>query len=197
MVKSSTNSMGMIGIEDQRSKKIIVVSHCILNQNARIYGIAKFPGMVTPIVEFLVKSGLGIIQMPCPETTYIGIRRWQYVKEQYDTPAFREHCRKIATSILNQIEDYSNSGYEIIAILGVDGSPSCGVNKTSRNPTWGGLIPKKLPRSEHTSERGVYMEVLEEEMKKRSLNVPFIGVPENHEMDSLKHTISQLKQLLT
>nr|WP_309493349.1 CD3072 family TudS-related putative desulfidase [Candidatus Hecatella orcuttiae] len=183
-------------VEDKRSKKIVVATHCILNQNAKIQGIAKFPGVITPVVDFLVKSGLGILQMPCPETTYLGIRRWQYVKEQYDTPAFREHCKKLADFILNQIEDYQKSGYKIVAILGADGSPSCGVNKTPRNPTWSGLIPEKLPSQKQVAEKGVYMEVLEDEMKKKNLNIPLIGIPETPEVGSMEDALSRLKKLL-
>lgn len=184
-------------MEDKRSKKIVVVSHCILNQNAKVEGLSRFPGVITPIVDFLVKSGAGIIQMPCPETTYLGIRRWQHVKEQYDTPAFREHCRKLASSVVDQLEDYQESGYKIMAVLGMNGSPSCGVDRTPRNPTWGGMIPEKLPKQEQVPEKGVYMETLEAEMKRQKLDIPIIGVPEYPEVGVLEEAVSKLRKLLS
>jgi len=190
-------SKGIISVKDQRSRKIVVVAHCILNQNAKVYGIAKFPGVITPVVELMVNNGLGIIQMPCPETTYCGIRRCYAVKEQYDNPTFREHCKRLANTILNQIEDYNKSGYKIIAVLGADGSPTCGVNKTLR---WGGIIPYKLPETPNIQklvhEKGVYIELLSEEMKKRKLDIPFIGIPEAPKIGSLNDAIIQLKKSL-
>lgn len=183
-------------LQDKRSKAIVVVTHCILNQNSKVEGIAKFPGTITPVVDFLVREGLGILQMPCPETTHAGIRRWQAVKEQYDTPAFREHCRKLARSIANQIQDYCSSGYRVVAILGADGSPSCGVNRTPRSPTWGGLIPDRLPNQEQVSESGVYVEILKRELEKRGLRIPFIGVPESPEIGDLAEAVAQLRRAL-
>lgn len=181
-------------MQDQRSKALVVVVHCILNQNAKVYGIARYPGVIRPVVELLVKEGFGIIQMPCPETTYLGLRRWQYVKEQYDTPAFREHCSKLVKSIVDQIEDYRENGYKVVAVLGADGSPSCGVNRTPRNPTWGGLIPDRLPNQKQVSEMGVYMEALAEELKKRQLQIPFLGVPEYPEAGDLETALAQIEE---
>lgn len=183
-------------MDDNRSKAIVVVTHCILNQNSKVEGIAKFPGAITPVVDFLMREGLGILQMPCPEVTYAGIRRWQAVKEQYDIAGFREHCRNLAQSIANQIQDYYNSGYTIVAILGADGSPSCGVNKTPRNSTWGGLIPERLPNQKLVSESGIYIEILKRELEERRLGIPFVGVPESAEVGDLEEAVAELKRAL-
>jgi predicted secreted protein len=183
-------------MEDKRSKKIIVVSHCIINQNSKVYGLASYPAVNISLVKFFIDNDLGILQMPCPETTYLGIGRWQYVKQQYDTPAFRNHCKKIIDSVLDQIEDYQKHGYRIIAILGIDGSPSCGVNLTPKHPNWGGMIPPKLPSSTREKEKGVFMEILDEELKKRGLKIPLIGVPETPEIGSIENTIVELKKIV-
>ena len=81
---------------DSRGGKVIFVSHCILNQNAKVRGIAVFPGAVRPVVDLLLDHGIGIYQMPCPEMTYLGALRWGQVRDQYDSPMFRRHCRALA-----------------------------------------------------------------------------------------------------
>ncbi len=75
-------------------------------------------------------NNISIIQLPCPEITYYGVKRWGHVKDQFDTTHFRKHCRQLFSIYLEQIEEYINNGYEILGIVGIEGSPTCGVNKT-------------------------------------------------------------------
>jgi len=142
-------------IQDKRSRKIVVVAHCILNQNSRVLGIAYYPGMINEIVDVLRKYEVGIVQMPCPELTYAGLLRGSQTIEQYDTPAFRRHCRQIASGIADQVKEYSRNGFKVLAVLGVDGSPTCGVGENSQ---------------------GILMEELLSELKERKVAVPMKGV---------------------
>jgi predicted secreted protein len=82
--------------QDKRNRKLIFVSHCMLNQNACVNGISSEPAMITPLIKMLMENDVAIYQMPCPEVSYIGQARWGQVKEMYNTPMFRRHCRKIA-----------------------------------------------------------------------------------------------------
>jgi hypothetical protein len=47
-------------VKDQRSGKVIFVSHCVLNQNSKVRGLAQFPGAVLPLVSLLLDNGIGI-----------------------------------------------------------------------------------------------------------------------------------------
>ena len=141
-------------IQDKRSRKIIIVAHCILNQNSRVQGKAYYAGMINEIVDVLRKYEVGVIQMPCPELTYAGLLRPSQTKEQYDTPAFRRHCRQIASSIADQVEEYVRNGFKVLAVLGVEGSPTCGVE----------------------ANLGILIEELQSELKKRKVEVPMKGV---------------------
>jgi len=138
-------------IQDKRGRKIVVVAHCILNQNSRVLGIAYYPGMVNEIVDALRKYEVGIIQMPCPELTYAGLLRPSQTREQYDTPAFRRHCRQIASSTADQIEEYVRNNFKVLAILSVDGSPTCGIEEINL---------------------GILMEELQSQLKKRKVEAP-------------------------
>ena len=118
-------------IKDKRSRKIVVVAHCVLNQNSRVQGRVYSPGMINEIVDVLRKNEVGVIQMICPELTYAGLLRGSQTKEQYDIPAYRRHCRQIASSTADQIKEYSRNNFQILVILAIDGSPTCGVEETS------------------------------------------------------------------
>jgi hypothetical protein len=39
---------------DSRSKKVVFVAHCVLNQNAKIDRCARYPGAMRELAEYLV-----------------------------------------------------------------------------------------------------------------------------------------------
>jgi len=109
----------------QRSKRILIVSHCILNQNTVIENEARAEGAVLSAVSWAIKKGYGFLQLPCPEFTFLGLDRPSMTYQEYNTPAYRKHCREILKPILLQAEDYLKNGYEIVGLLGIQRSPSC------------------------------------------------------------------------
>src|SRR5947207_900916 len=125
------------GTEQNAPRKVALVANCLLNQNAKVCQGAHYPGLVSPVVEVLRKRGYVLQQLPCPELAFAGVRRWWAVYEQYDTPAYRTHCRRLAQAIAPLIEGYLRRGDEVI-LIGLDGSPSTGVRFTSSKPDWGG-----------------------------------------------------------
>ncbi|MGQ9460445.1 MAG: CD3072 family TudS-related putative desulfidase [Candidatus Bathyarchaeaceae archaeon] len=164
-------------IQDKRSRKIVVVAHCILNQNSRVFGIAYYPAMINEIVDVLRKYEVGIIQMPCPELTHAGLLRCSQTKEQYATPAFRRHCRQTASGIVNQLQEYLRNGFKVLAILGVDGSPTCGVDETSTgNEERYSPEPPSIQEGKFTKAPGILIEELQSELKERKVAVPMKGV---------------------
>jgi predicted secreted protein len=112
----------------KRSKKILLVAHCLLNQNTRAQGIARKPGVVEKLVKFALKNNLGLIQLPCPEVLWKGLDRKPQKKEYYDKPQFRKICKDIAHEYAGLIKDYRKKKYQVIGLVGVNGSPSCAEN---------------------------------------------------------------------
>ncbi len=156
---------------DARSGKVAFVAHCILNHNAKVHGLASKPCMDKRVIEVLEKNGYGIAQLPCPETTMHGLRRWWQVREQYDTPGFREHCRRILQPTMLLMAEFQRAGYSMI-IIGVEGSPSCGVRFSGSSLEW--LGQPRMSGSEYPIERGpgVFMSVLIDEIKRWGLQQP-------------------------
>lgn len=109
----------------QRSKRIILISHCIINQNTVIPKEARALGAIPSAIEWFAKEGLGIMQLPCPEFTFLGLSRPPMTYEQYDTVEYRQHIQEILAPFVKQLEEYKHNGYDIVGMLGIQSSPSC------------------------------------------------------------------------
>lgn len=158
--------------DDARSKKVIFVSSCLLNTNNKVKGLARYPGMCKEVFDTLHANDLGIQQMDCPETLFLGIQRWWYTKNLYDSRGFRNHCRELAERVVTYMEEYKREGYKTVGILSCDGSPTCGVTITSWDKNWGGS-PVELNYNDAIIEgEGVYIEELKEAILDRGLEIP-------------------------
>lgn len=158
--------------EDKRGKRIVFVANCLLNANNKVYEFARYSGMYSEVVNILDKYGLGVMQMACPEVLYMGNQRWWNSRNLYDNVGYRRLCRQLAAQTTDYIENYYKVGYEVTAILTCDGSPSCGITKSSYCEDWGGR-PKEIPRV-LVDKPGIYMEELMAEFRDRGLEMPDI-----------------------
>lgn len=157
----------------------MALAHCILNANAKVAGIAQTPGAIPVIVEGLLRDGVGIVQLPCPEQTYGGCRRWGMTREQYDLPKYRRHCRALLEDVVDQMEDYLRNDYEVLGIVGVDGSPSCGVDRTCVGYSGGEMASMQpLPECLIVEGRGVFLECLMSMLQDRGVSIPAVGIDE-------------------
>lgn len=168
-----------------RSKKIIVVSHCILNANAKVAPLAAYPGVLKSIIQQFVDNGTGIFQLPCPESSYMGINRWGMGFEQYNSPGFRRHCRKILEPCIDQLNNFVSAGYEIVGVIGADGSPNCGVSKIPTGLEGGVIgmaepVEKQLEKLEFQTGTGVYFSILREMLEQSSISTEFMAVDEEN-----------------
>lgn len=164
-----------------RSKKIAIVSHCIINQNSVVKGEYKDMNIFFPFIKKLFENNIGILQLPCPETECYGLRRWGHVKEQFDNCGYRQYIEKTVNSFLEIIKEYVNNGYEIVGIYGIAGSPSCGVNLTC-SANWEGEISSYKDKEDIVSrvkminESGIFMEMFKSILDKNKINIPFYDI---------------------
>lgn len=162
-----------------RSKKIAIISHCIINQNSVVKGEYKNMNIFFPFIKKLFEENIGILQLPCPETECYGLRRWGHVKEQFDNCGYRKYVEKIVNSFVDIIKEYINNEYEIVGIYGIAGSPSCGVNLTC-SANWEGEISLYkediVSRIKMINESGIFMEIFKSVLDKNKINIPFYDV---------------------
>lgn len=134
-------------LRDARGRRVIMVSHCLLNENTRYAGGATRPGAVVEIVDELMKSGYGIHQLPCPERLAWGgvlKRRSLLLYDSKGGPLYplrgalftafvwwtRAVYRLLARRVAREVADYRRAGIGVDGIVGIGASPSCGVTTT-------------------------------------------------------------------
>lgn len=188
-------------LRDERSGRVVFVSHCLLNQNTRYPGGAFCAGAVVEAIEPLLRDGVGICQMPCPERVVWGgvgkrhvVRFWarpgaRNVAERGLVPFLgytRLRYRTLARRVAREIADHRANGIETVAIVGVGGSPSCGVVTTADMAV---ALEKvvacpidRLTRelvngaidSATRSGRGIFADELAGVLRRRGIDVPFV-----------------------
>ncbi|MFQ6123913.1 MAG: CD3072 family TudS-related putative desulfidase [Candidatus Heimdallarchaeota archaeon] len=188
-------------MNDVRSGKIVVVSHCILNVHSLEDNLAIYPGLEEEVIQLLVSAEVGIYQLPCPEMNLFGISRKPLPKEAYQGLKVRTHYKSMANKVVKQLKEFIKKGYEIVAVIGAEGSPSCGIHQVGK---WLTHIPKnerQFPRDVVFIEgRGVFMEELEKEMGEKDIFPVWVGIPgksiRSTDPESFQKTLAQLKNQL-
>ena len=161
---------------DARSKKIIFVAHCILNQNSVSDATAGYPGTIQEIVKLLYNSNIGIAQMPCPELLCLGLARGNTegrsssiveentrIREQMKKHLMQHKINRLVKDIIFQITEYNFHGFELLGIIGINRSPSCGVDTTSDH-------------NKEISGSGIFIESLKKALQNQNLSIKIIGI---------------------
>ncbi len=161
---------------DRRSKKIVLVSHCILNQNSISDGTADYPATNESVLKLLIQSKVGIIQMPCPETLCLGLDRDDIhgaerdvvventrIRDSMNKPSSAEMLNKLVNQVVFQIDEYIKNGFSVAGVIGINRSPSCGVNTTSKN-------------NKEVDGEGVFIENLRNKLKENGIDIKMIGI---------------------
>jgi predicted secreted protein len=151
--------------------RVAFIAHCLLNQNAKVEGGALRAGMWEPVIDLLQEHGYVIRQMPCPELAFGGARRFWGVREQFDTPLYRRHCRRLASLVAAVMAQHVAADDDVV-LVGVDSSPTMGVEFTCSSPTWGGEPNIGVDDSTIVPESGIFIEELESALAARGLPMP-------------------------
>lgn len=172
--------------EDKRSKRVVLAAHCVLNHNARIDGCAYYPGAMTDIVEAVMEAGVGIVQMPCPELRCLGLDRSGRIKDGKDIGIreallgeARPCCQALVEGVLRDVAEYRKHGFQVLGVIGNDGSPACGVDFTHYLET--GFQPGE----------GALMLLLREELERQGIELPFVAT-QDHQWEARLPRIKEL-----
>lgn len=156
-----------------RGKRLVLTSHCILNQNSVVSPLARAKGPFY-IVNMLVEKGIGIIQLPCPEFKYLGLGRKPMSKEEYDVPEYRELCKKLFQPFIEDLREYLKNGYEILGIIGVKESPTCSIS----------------------GNRGIFMEEIFKALKEEDIKLNYFEIPPTELDNQWEEIIEDVKKKL-
>lgn len=134
-------------LADARGGRIVLLSHCLLNENVRYLGGAGRAAGVQEIVDGYFDDGVGVYQLPCPEQRAWGgvlKRRMLLAYGAGGTlrgPAVRLLLRpflaytqlvyaRLARQVTRDALDYRRAGFDVVGVVGIGGSPSCGARTT-------------------------------------------------------------------
>ena len=161
---------------DGRSKKVIFLAHCLLNQNAISDGTAVTPAAFGGLIRLLLEAEVGMVQMPCPELCCLGLDRGNVlgaqapvvrentrIRGEMNRPAHLERWTGLAEYVTDQIAEYRRHGFAVLGIVGANRSPTCGVDTTSRDD-------REQPG------RGVFLEEIARRLGEAGLEIPLVGV---------------------
>lgn len=179
-------------------EKILVVSHCILNKASKVKGynmdeMEEENKLRKELLKEVFDKDIELLQLPCPEFIMYGSKRWGHVKNQFDNPFFRKNCKEILNPIIEQLKEYNNNKdrFQILGIVSVEGSPSCGYNLTCKGNYGGELggcsnLQEKIESIVMVNEAGVFMEELKILLDKNNLHI---------DIRTMKDQVTYLKNL--
>ncbi len=170
-------------------QKIVFVAHCVLNTASKVVMDESEDMLIESMARknFLLKmieKDVQIVQLPCPEFTAYGSNRWGHVSNQFDNVFFKNHCEKLLHNPICEIQEYMQNyeKFKVIGIVGIDGSPSCGVSLTCTSSEWGGSKAdssewaKKVDTCKTESKSGVFINVLKELLKQKTISVNLTSI---------------------
>ena len=81
--------------------KLVLLSHCILNQSIRAVGVKNKTGegVLNEVLNELNRSDISLFQMPCTEYLWEGLERRAAGRQKYDNAQYREICKKTAREV--------------------------------------------------------------------------------------------------
>ena len=162
--------------EDRRSRQILLVAHCVLNQNAKIDRCACYPGAIQEVSHYLIDSGVGLVQMPCPELRCLGLDRQaepgsDTTVESEDTRVAQRMlegssaalCSRMVNDLIDQIQEYQKNAFQFLGVVGINGSPTCGVETS-----WS--------HDREVAGPGVFIRMLAEGCRRRGIGLTMKGI---------------------
>ena len=166
-------------------KKILIVSHCVLNSASKLKSfdqneIESENNLRRELLKKVIDNDIQLLQLPCPEYLQYGFNRWGHTMDQFNNTFFRARCREMLQPIVQQIEEYlaNPEEFQILGVLGIDGSPSCGVKYTCR-AKWGGEfsgrkdLPEVIGSCKLEQGSGVLMSVFKEMLQEKKIELKF------------------------
>ena len=139
------------------------------------------------LLNEIIKNSQGIIQMPCPESVFCndgcGIGRKNHGVSYYEKlEGFTDYCYELASQTADMVDQFMQRAKAQCVIVGIEHSPTCAVNYIY------------MGKKGTVHRMGIYMNALDEELKKRNLLVEYIGVNRRFPRTALKRILELSKE---
>ena len=112
---------------DGRSKKVIFLAHCLLNQNAISDGTAVCPAAFGELIQLPLDHEVGVVQMPCPELCCLGLDRGDVhgadrpvveentrIRRAMEKDGPRQNREALAGLVSEQVQEYRRHGFQVL-----------------------------------------------------------------------------------
>ena len=171
---------------DGRSRRVVFLANCALNQNARHYDCADFPAIMDPLLDCIQENQIGIVQMKCPEMMAIGLGRDRDVPplptltDALELEEGQHRLRLMAEEVIYMIKEYQYQDFQILGILGKNGSPSCGVTE---------ITNKKFEKEKG---EGEFIRILRLALEREGIEIEIKGVDDFKQEESIAWIESRL-----
>lgn len=186
----------------KKPRYFVIISHCILNPATRVHILGRRFLIAERICDYFLSKHIGVIQLPCPEFTAMGYWRNPQGRQQYDNVFFREHCKRELETYVNMIQELINNDNTLFCYVGVQGSPTCsihwGKHKTNKYKTESIMECDEEKKETDGVKYGVMTEVLDELLKERGIQIPYLEAPvkESEDSERFRAFFEDLDQLL-
>jgi predicted secreted protein len=173
----------------KNDRRIVLIAQCLINPYCRVHMLGRNFSLSRQLLDYFMSEKLGIIQYPCPETTAMGLARNPQGRQQYDNIFFRDHCRELLKIPMLTVREFVKNKYRLTCFVGIENSPTCGVHwgkhKVNKYQTES-PVPVEENKSAQPVLMGIMAEILEEELAKEDITIPFLELPVKEEPDSEK-----------
>ena len=161
---------------DGRSRRVVFLAHCLLNQNAISDGTAEVPAAHREILRLILDAQVSVAQMPCPELCCLGLDRGDVhgaerpvveentrIRRAMEKDGPRQKREALADLVAEQVQEYHKHGFQVLGIVGANRSPNCGLETTS-------------DFDREVESRGAFMEAIAQRLEAAGISVPMLGL---------------------
>lgn len=165
-------------------KKVVLVPGCLIQPDLQAQSKCRHLAWPDLFREFFQENEIEVVALPCPESTfenlYTGIGRKPHGVSFYENlDGFTDHCLNCASKALDRVHMLQASDVEILAVLGIEHSPTCAVNYMY---THMGTVKRS----------GIFLNFLKRNFEDENMIIPFIGINRRFP----RKAMAQLQQLL-
>ena len=164
----------------KKDKRVVLIAQCLVNPYCRVHILGQNFPLSKQLMDYFLDRKVGVIQYACPETTAMGLMRNPQGRQQHDNIFFRTHCKEILKTPMLMVREFIKNGYRLCCFIGLENNPTCGIHwgrhKVNRYQM---ESPNPVDASDPADPvlMGIMAEILQEELGKDSVKVPFLEFP--------------------